>query len=48
MSNNSYDLALYRQANQKLDEALEAMPDPEKSLAKFRKRCARLQGRRFR
>ena len=40
--NNSYDMALYRLANQKLDAALAAMGDVEERLAEFRNRCAAL------
>ena len=45
---NSYDLALYRQANQKLDAALAELPDAERSLEDFRKRCQKLNARRLR
>jgi hypothetical protein len=43
ISNNSYDLALYRQANQKLDEAFASVPDAEVRLAQFRERCSALK-----
>ncbi|WP_439107241.1 hypothetical protein [Congregibacter sp.] len=42
ISRNSYDLALYRQANQKLDEAISRIDDFERRLVKFRKRCKRM------
>jgi len=43
LSKNSYDLALYRQANQKLDDAVAQIPDFDQRLAKFRKRCKRVK-----
>ena len=43
IGHNSYDLALYRCANQKLDAALAALNDVEDRLAAFRERCARLR-----
>ena len=45
---NSYDLALYRQANQKLDAALAELPDVEQRLEAFRKRCRKLKSKRRR
>lgn len=45
---NSYDLALYRQANQKLDAALAELPDVEQRLDAFRKRCRKLKSKRRR
>ncbi|MFT4768117.1 MAG: hypothetical protein ACI8RN_001250 [Glaciecola sp.] len=41
LSRNSYDLALYRQANQKLDEAIAKIDDFDQRLSKFQKRCKR-------
>jgi hypothetical protein len=45
MAANSYDMALYRMANQKLDEALAELPDRDARLADFRSRCAGLKRR---
>ena len=39
LANNSFDLALYRFANQKLDEAILAIPDFEARLTDFHQRC---------
>lgn len=39
---NSFDLALYRQANQQLDAALASIPDVGTKLDEFRERCSRL------
>ncbi len=44
---NAYDMALYRQATQKLDSALDEIDDVDARLADFRKRCARLSRRRW-
>lgn len=43
LANNSFDMALYRFANQRLDEARGEIPDFEEKLAAFRQRCQRLQ-----
>ena len=45
IGHNTYDLALYRCANQKLDAALETLHDVEARLAAFRERCASLVAR---
>ncbi|MCZ6830437.1 MAG: hypothetical protein O7F73_12790, partial [Gammaproteobacteria bacterium] len=42
LANNSFDMALYRFANQKLDEAIWEIPGFEEKLAEFRQRCQRL------
>jgi len=42
LANNSYDMALYRFANQKLDEAIAGIPDFDSKLAHFRQRCRKL------
>ncbi|EAQ95708.1 hypothetical protein [Congregibacter litoralis] len=42
LSKNSYDLALYRQANQKLDDSIARIDDFDRRLSKFRKRCKRV------
>jgi hypothetical protein len=42
LANNSFDLALYRYANQRLDEAIAEVPDFEGKLTDFRTRCQRL------
>lgn len=39
---NSYDLALYRMANQKLDDAINGIPDFQDRLDEFRDRCRKL------
>ena len=39
LANNSFDLALYRFANQKLDEAILEIPDFAARLTNFRQRC---------
>ncbi|MDP5054163.1 MAG: hypothetical protein NWP69_10250, partial [Congregibacter sp.] len=44
LDRNCYDLALYRQANQKLDDAIARLDRFDQRLAKFRKRCKALQG----
>ena len=44
LSNNSYDLCLYRAANQKLTEAIAGIADFDTRLAGFYRRCERLQG----
>lgn len=43
IANNSLDLALYRYANQRLDKALEEIPEVDRRLAEFRDRCGRLK-----
>lgn len=43
LDQNSYDLALYRQANQKLDDAIAGISDFDKRLANFQKRCKRVK-----
>lgn len=43
LDKNSYDLALYRQANQKLDDAIAGISNFEQRLAKFQKRCKRIK-----
>ena len=43
LANNSYDLALHRLANQKLDAAIAALPDFEARLDDFRHRCRGLR-----
>lgn len=44
LANNSFDLAIYRFANQKLDEAIAELPDFDARLAGFRERCQHLGG----
>ena len=44
LANNSFDMALYRFANQKLDEAIREIPDFDKKLADFCQRCRQLKG----
>ena len=44
LSNNSYDLCLYRAANQKLTEAIAGIADFDTRLGDFYRRCERLQG----
>jgi hypothetical protein len=44
---NSFDLALYRQANLRLDAALAQLPDAEARLEEFRERCQALKPRRW-
>lgn len=44
---NSFDLALYRQANLRLDAALAQLPDSDDRLAKFHQRCSKLRRRRW-
>jgi hypothetical protein len=44
LANNSFDMALYRLANQKLDEASWEIPDFQARLEAFRERCRRLNG----
>ena len=43
LAQNSFDLVLYRQANQQLDAALATLEDPEARLEDFRRRCAALR-----
>jgi len=47
LEQNSFDLALYRQANLRLDEALAELPDAGARLDAFRQRCQALKGRRW-
>lgn len=48
LAHNSYDLALYRQANQKLDAALAGIDDVEWRLGDFRQRCGSIKRSLFR
>ena len=43
LANNSFDLALYRFANQKLDEAIREIPEYDEKLVEFLQRCQHLR-----
>lgn len=45
MDRNQFDMTLYRQASQRLDQEIEKLPDFERRLEDYRQRCTRLNGR---
>lgn len=45
MDRNQFDMTLYRQASQRLDQEIEKLPDFERRLEDYRQRCTRLNER---